>query len=268
MRRFVGLPRSVFGTALAHLGLGLTLLGIVSTLALQAEKHHRRCKPGETIEIAGYTLRFDGITRDNGPNYSEDQGHFVAVRRRRHSQLGEIISAKRFYPVRQMPTTEAGIKTLGFSQLYVSLGDYGKDGSVVVRVWWKPLVTLIWLGGLVMMAGAAVSLLDRRLRVGAPARRRAAGRRSRERTPHEHGPQNGARSRCFCRSPWPGRRSPSCPARCCRIRRWRRGPGPCPASFAAWSARTSRSTIPTPTSPMTCACWCANGSRPATMTKK
>ena len=90
-----------------------------------------------------------------------------------HSKLAEIISAKRFYPVRQMPTTEAGIKTLGFSQLYVSLGDSGKDGSVVVRVWWKPLVTLIWLGGLVMMTGAAVSLLDRRLRIGAPARRRA-----------------------------------------------------------------------------------------------
>jgi cytochrome c-type biogenesis protein CcmF len=72
-----------------------------------------------------------------------------------------------------MPTTEAGIRTLGFSQLYVSLGDKAADGSVVVRVWWKPLVTLIWLGGLVMMSGAAVSLMDRRLRVGAPARRRA-----------------------------------------------------------------------------------------------
>ena len=173
MRRFVGLPRSVFGTALAHTGLGLTLLGIVSTVALQAESI-TSIKPGEEVAIAGYTLRFDGITRDNGPNYSEDQGHFVLFDMA-HSKLAEIISAKRFYPVRQMPTTEAGIKTLGFSQLYVSLGDSGKDGSVVVRVWWKPLVTLIWLGGLVMMTGAAVSLLDRRLRIGAPARRRAAG---------------------------------------------------------------------------------------------
>ena len=69
-----------------------------------------------------------------------------------------------------MPTTEAGIKTLGLSQLYVSLGDATADGGVVVRVWWKPLVTLIWLGGLVMMVGGAVSLLDRRLRVGAPPR--------------------------------------------------------------------------------------------------
>jgi cytochrome c-type biogenesis protein CcmF len=69
-----------------------------------------------------------------------------------------------------MPTTEAGIKTIWPSQLYVSLGDPTADGGVVVRVWWKPLVTLIWTGGLVMMIGGAVSLMDRRLRVGAPSR--------------------------------------------------------------------------------------------------
>ena len=62
---------------------------------------------------------------------------------------------------------------MGFSQLYVALGDEFADGSVVVRMWWKPMVTLIWLGGLVMMIGGAVSLTDRRLRVGAPTRARA-----------------------------------------------------------------------------------------------
>jgi cytochrome c-type biogenesis protein CcmF len=67
-----------------------------------------------------------------------------------------------------MPTTEAGIETIGFSQLYVSLGDPTKDGGIVVHAWWKPLVTLIWLGGVVMMLGGVVSLTDRRLRVGAP----------------------------------------------------------------------------------------------------
>ncbi|MDW6021122.1 heme lyase CcmF/NrfE family subunit [Mesorhizobium sp. BAC0120] len=176
LRRFAGLPRSVFGTALAHLGLGLTLLGIASTLSLQTERI-TSVKPGDTIELSGYTLHFSGITRFDGPNYDEDQAHF-AVSRSGHP-LGEVMSSKRFYPVRQMPTTESGIRTFGFSQLYVSLGDKGADGSLVVRVWWKPLVTLIWLGGLVMMAGAAVSLMDRRLRVGAPARRRAIAARAR-----------------------------------------------------------------------------------------
>lgn len=169
-RRFVGLPRSVFGTALAHLGLGLTLLGIVATLSFGTEKI-LTMRAGETVELSGHTLRFVGLYPAQGPNYSEDRGRFELIGVS-GGPVGEISSAKRFYPVRQTTTTESGIKTLGFSQLYISLGDEGKDGSVVVRLWWKPLVTLIWGGGLVMMAGAAMSLMDRRLRVGAPSRRR------------------------------------------------------------------------------------------------
>ncbi len=169
LRRFLGLPKSVFGTALAHLGLGLTVLGIVSVLSLESEKIVA-VQPGATIEIAGYTLRFDRIEKVIGPNYTDDRARFLLERSGK--ALGEITSAKRFYPVRQMPTTEAGIRTLGLSQLYVSLGDATPDGSIVVRVWWKPVVTLIWGGALVMMLGGFVSLLDRRLRVGAPARAR------------------------------------------------------------------------------------------------
>jgi cytochrome c-type biogenesis protein CcmF len=75
-----------------------------------------------------------------------------------------------------MPTTEAGIRTFSLGQLYVSLGDATADGGIVVRAWWKPLVTLIWLGSVLMMLGGTLSLLDRRLRVGAPSPRKAAGR--------------------------------------------------------------------------------------------
>ncbi|MBE1709424.1 MULTISPECIES: heme lyase CcmF/NrfE family subunit [Mesorhizobium] len=170
LRRFAGLPRSVFGTALAHLGLGLTLLGIVATLSFGTEKI-LTMRAGETVELSGHTLRFVGLYPAQGPNYSEDRGRFELIGVG-GSPVGEMSSAKRFYPVRQTTTTESGIRTLGLSQLYISLGDEAKDGSVVVRLWWKPLVTLIWGGGLVMMAGAAMSLMDRRLRVGAPSRRR------------------------------------------------------------------------------------------------
>ncbi len=171
LHRLVGLPRSVFGTALAHFGLGVTTLGIVAVTALEIEQI-AIMRPGETLPVAGHTLRFEEIAPYRGPNYTEDQGRFVyfdAAGR----QLGEIVSSKRLYTARQMPTTEAGIATRGFSQLYVSLGDPTSDGGVVVRVWWKPLVLLIWLGGVAMMAGGTVSLLDRRLRVGAPAPRRS-----------------------------------------------------------------------------------------------
>ncbi|MEO3387829.1 heme lyase CcmF/NrfE family subunit [Mesorhizobium sp. CAU 1741] len=171
LRRARGLPRSVFGTALAHAGLGITTLGIVAVTTLEVEQI-AVMKPGETMEIAGDTLRFQGLTPVRGPNFTEDQARFVHLDPSGRER-GEIVSSKRLYTARQMPTTEAGIATNWFSQLYVSLGDPTPDGGMVVRVWWKPLVLLIWIGGIVMMAGGIVSLLDRRLRVGAPAPRRS-----------------------------------------------------------------------------------------------
>ena len=170
LRRLVGLPASAFGTSLAHLGLGLTTLGIVCVMGMQQERIVAM-KPGDTVSIAGYVLRFDEMVPVKGPNFTEDQGRF-ALATEGGKSLGQIISAKRIYPARQMPTTEAGISTRGLSQIYVSLGDPAANGGVVVRVWWKPLVTLIWLGAVVMMLGGALSLSDRRLRVGAPAARK------------------------------------------------------------------------------------------------
>jgi cytochrome c-type biogenesis protein CcmF len=171
LRRFAGLPRSVHGTAMGHLGIGLTTLGIVCTIAFGSE-HITTMKPGETAEIAGRSLRLEGYSPVQGPNFTETRLHFRLLGPD-GSPRGEVSAAKRLYTARQMPTTEAGILTLGFSQLYVSPGDPTEDGGIVVRIWWKPFVTLIWIGGLVMMAAGAVSLTDRRLRVGAPSRRRA-----------------------------------------------------------------------------------------------
>ncbi len=171
LRRLAGLPKSMIGTSLAHAGLGVTVIGIVSVTAFQ-EEHIVTMKPGETVAVAHYSLRFEGMKPAVGPNYSEDLGLFT-LHDADNREIAEIVSSKRLYTARQMPTTEAGIETLGFSQVYVSLGDKTADGGVVVRAWWKPLVTLIWLGALVMMAGGALSLADRRLRVGAPSRRRA-----------------------------------------------------------------------------------------------
>ena len=84
-----------------------------------------------------------------------------------------IEPARRQFTARQMSTTQAGIATLGFGQLYVSVADPAADGSIPVRLYWKPLVTLIWLGACCMALGGAISLADRRLRFGAPARARA-----------------------------------------------------------------------------------------------
>jgi cytochrome c-type biogenesis protein CcmF len=72
-----------------------------------------------------------------------------------------------------MPTTEAGIVTFGASQLYISLGDVQANGGLVVRIWYKSWVTFIWFGTIFMVFGAIISLSDRRLRIGAPATKKA-----------------------------------------------------------------------------------------------
>ena len=169
IRRLVGLPGSAFGTALAHIGIGVTVIGVIAVTAFETE-HVVEMKPGMQVESGGYTLTFDGMRRGQGPNYSEESGHFTVARG--GVAVAEVWSSKRMYTARRMPTTEAGIRTFGLSQLYVSLGDAMADGGIVVRVWWKPMILCIWIGTLFMMAGGAVSLCDRRLRVGAPRKTR------------------------------------------------------------------------------------------------
>ncbi len=173
LRRLTGLPRSVFGTALAHAGLGVTVIGIVGVSAFATE-HIAEMKPGMALEAGGYQVVFDGVKPGQGPNFTEERGHFTV--RRAGVVVADVYSAKRVYTARRMPTTEAGILTFGLSQLYVSLGDDLPDGGIVVRLWWKPVILAIWGGAVLMMLGGAVSLSDRRLRIGAPARRAARPR--------------------------------------------------------------------------------------------
>ncbi|WP_062016463.1 heme lyase CcmF/NrfE family subunit [Aureimonas sp. AU4] len=168
--RFRGLPRSAFGTALAHAGLGATMLGVVAVNSFETETVTTMV-PGASVVADGITVRFEGMTPREGPNYREDVGRFTLIRP--NGEVTALETARRFYPVRQMPTTEAGIHTRFFSQVYIALGDSAANGgATVVRIWTKPLITLIWLGAVLMALGGFASLSDRRLRVGAPARSR------------------------------------------------------------------------------------------------
>ncbi|MCJ9724460.1 heme lyase CcmF/NrfE family subunit [Agrobacterium sp. SHOUNA12C] len=167
-RRLSGLPRSAFGTAFAHAGLGVTVLGIVAVTTFETE-NITTMKPGGTAELGGYTLRFDGTQPGIGPNFTEDRGHFTVSRG--GVAVAEVSSSKRVFTASRTATTEAGILTLGLSQLYVSLGDPTNNGGMVVRIWWKPFILCIWGGAVIMALGGFISLSDRRLRVGAPSRK-------------------------------------------------------------------------------------------------
>jgi cytochrome c-type biogenesis protein CcmF len=162
LRRAAGLPRSAWGTAFAHAGLGMTLLGLAATG--WGVERIVAVRPGDVIDAGPYQVAFETITPRQGPNYSENIVH--AVVRSGGKQVTTIEPSRRFYPTRQMTTTEAGIKTLYLGQIYVSITDQNPDGSVDARIYWKPLVALIWLGALVMAFGGGLSLSDRRLRIG------------------------------------------------------------------------------------------------------
>jgi cytochrome c-type biogenesis protein CcmF len=169
-RRARGLPRSAYGGMLAHGGIGLMVLGIVGTTAWQTEQVVTM-KVGESSAIAGYELTFRGVAPNQGPNYQEQVGVFAVTRG--GSQVATLDPSKRIYDQPRQATTEAGILAAWTGDLYVVLGDALQDGSGwVVRIYFNPLVRLIWIGCLVMSFGGLLSLSDRRLRVGAPRRAR------------------------------------------------------------------------------------------------
>jgi cytochrome c-type biogenesis protein CcmF len=165
LSRARGLPRSTWGTAFAHFGLGVCLLGIVGVSSYGSERIVS-LKPNATVALASYELTFEGMFTRQGPNYRELIAKFTV--RKDGNLIGVMEPSKRNFPARTMATTEAALLTRGASQLYISLGDPNADGSIALRLYHKPFVLLIWLGAVVMVFGGLLSLLDRRLRVGAP----------------------------------------------------------------------------------------------------
>ena len=171
LRRMRNLPRADWGKTLAHSGLGISIFGIACITAWASEDI-RVVHAGDRIEIAGHTLRFDGVDHGQGPNYSYDRGHVAILKGDR--VVGLLDPEKRLYPVQRMPTTEAGINR-GFTRdIYVALGDPQPNGGWALRTYVKPFSNWIWAGALIMAGGGIVSLSDRRYRVGAPKRRTAA----------------------------------------------------------------------------------------------
>jgi cytochrome c-type biogenesis protein CcmF len=164
-RRARGLPRATWGTALAHAGIGVALIGIVCETTWNSE-YIGALKPGEQANVGGYELRLYSLTQQQGPNYQEQVATFSV--RDNGNEIGIMRPSKRSFTARASSTTEAALLTRGFSQIYISLGEAAADGAQSVRIYHKPLVLLIWFGPLLMAFGGLLSLSDRRLRVGAP----------------------------------------------------------------------------------------------------
>ncbi|WP_166293821.1 heme lyase CcmF/NrfE family subunit [Bradyrhizobium sp. 2S1] len=173
LRRARGLPRATWGTAFAHAGLGVALIGIVCETTWNSE-YIGAMKPDDVARVAGYELRLDGVNARQGPNFREMVAQFTVTHD--GDKVSVMTPSKRNFTTRGASTTEAALLTRGASQLYISLGDTSADGAIAVRIYHKPLVLMIWWGPVLMAFGGMLSLSDRRLRVGAPKPAKAAAR--------------------------------------------------------------------------------------------
>ena len=155
------LSRSHWGMILAHLGVAMTVWGIAFSQNYSIERDVRM-NVGDTVQIAGYDFTFKGISDANGPNYVGGKAQIDISRDGKHETT--LYAEKRLYTVSKMPMTEAAIDW-GFSRdLYAALGEKLDNNAWALRLYYKPFIRWIWLGGLFMALGGVLCMFDRRYR--------------------------------------------------------------------------------------------------------
>ena len=157
--------RSYYGMLLAHMGVAVFVVGVTMVKSFEAEKDVKLA-PGESVELGGYTFRFDALNDVKGPNYVAVRGTFAVTQGA--SAVGMMYPEKRMYHVQKNAMTEAAINTRFTRDLYVSLGEpveAGDGKAWVVRVQVKPFVDWIWGGCVLMALGGLLAVLDKRYRL-------------------------------------------------------------------------------------------------------
>jgi cytochrome c-type biogenesis protein CcmF len=153
---------SYYGMLVAHFGIAVFVIGVTVVTLFDVEKDIRM-SPGESVELAGHTFRFDGVQDHRGPNYRADLGTIRVYKGER--EVAVLKPEKRTYLVQTKPMTEAGIDA-GFTRdIYVSLGEALGGGDWSLRLYYKPLVRWIWLGGILIAIGGLLAATDKRYRM-------------------------------------------------------------------------------------------------------
>jgi len=156
------LPRATVGMMVAHLGVAAFIIGVTMVRTYEVERDVTM-QVGDTTEIAGYTFTFRGVREVQGPNYEAARGTIEVTKGDR--PVVTMQPEKRVYRVQTNPMTEAAIHSRLTGDLYVSLGQPDDKGAWVVRVYYKPFVTWIWGGCVIMALGGLLAASDRRYRV-------------------------------------------------------------------------------------------------------
>ncbi len=172
-RKLLRQPRAAWGMTLAHVGMGLCVLGITGSSAW-IEERIETVRPGDRLRIGSFELVFEGTREVKVENYIAERGTFLVY------SGGTFVTTlrpeRRWYPVAQQETTEAAIRSTPLGDLYVAIGVGGTPGSWTARAWRHPLIVWLWGGTALMVFGGLVSLSDRRYRIGVPVRARAQQR--------------------------------------------------------------------------------------------
>ncbi len=157
-----GIPLAFYGMLLAHLGIGVFVLGVTLVKGYESEEDLRMDK-NDVAKIGNLDFKFNGVAKIQGPNYESAQGTFTVTSNGK--QMAVLHPEKRFYPVQGSVMTEADIKPGLVKDLYISLGEPLENGAWSVRIYIKPFVQWIWAGAIIMALGGFCALADKRYRI-------------------------------------------------------------------------------------------------------
>jgi cytochrome c-type biogenesis protein CcmF len=158
---FIKLPLSHFSMVLGHIGLAFLIAGVALTSQYSVERDVKMFV-GDSAELRGYQFNFTQIKNIEGPNYDGWAAVINITQQGEH--VTDMLAEKRFYPVQRNTMTEAAIDDGFFRDIYISLGERLPDDSWALRLYVKPYVRWIWMGGIIVALGGFVTLFDRRYR--------------------------------------------------------------------------------------------------------
>ena len=145
---------------IAHLGLVIVMLGVVVTSHKSVERDVRM-SPGDSVQVGSYHFNFIKVYPITGPNYSAYEAQFDVLKEHQQS-VQTMLAQHRIFTVSHMPLAVPAIKAGLFYDLYIALGAPFKNGSWALRLYYKPLVRWIWLGGFMMAAGGVCAAWAKR----------------------------------------------------------------------------------------------------------
>ena len=154
-------PLATWGMVVAHFGIAVALAGMAANAAFTSERL-AIAKTGETLSVGPWLVQLQDVTPTAGKNWTAIEAQ---LRASRGSGAVTLKPQTRYFSDPPNETNEAAIRTFWNGQLYTVVGKSDSSGGWQLRLWWKPFVTLIWLGGALIALGGALAMLGRLLRM-------------------------------------------------------------------------------------------------------